>query len=306
MNASGNTNIKGNLSVTGNTTVSGNTKLKAVSGTVNSCENVKLGVPIGSIVAWPGCGCPAGWHQCNGDAITAVTLATSIGSDTSSYYYVKFSTGESTYSSNRFIKIPKSYSKNVIELLLVLMGSNIGTLQDSNYFIAYYYDTSYVGRLYPTTMTSWSGSKTIYYPNLSGRFIFGRQNKFGATGGSSAHTMTIKEMPKHTHDIMSEWSQQDVTGNNISRQSYGHSSLAGDGETSSGEGFSLFAKNGIRTYGAPWDDRGDNASGRRVIMGVTWSYKSPFTEPLIRPTGTGKSFSMMPPYMEMDWIIKVS
>lgn len=98
-------------------------------------------VPFGAIIEWPGSAAPAGWHLCDGTAISR--------------------TGN-----------PR---------LFALFGTTYG-----------------VG----------DGSTTFNLPNLKGRIPVGRdsgQTEFdtlGETGGAKTHTLTVPEIPSHTHSVL--------------------------------------------------------------------------------------------------------
>lgn len=52
-----------------------------------------------------------------------------------------------------------------------------------------------------TTYGSGDGSTTFNLPNMSGRVPVGVSSsyKLGATGGEATHTLTVHEMPSHSH-----------------------------------------------------------------------------------------------------------
>lgn len=79
---------------------------------------------------------------------------------------------------------------------LLLNGQAVSRIEYSELF-----------KLYGTAYGSGDGSTTFNLPNKSGRVGVGLDtndndfNEIGKTGGKKTHTLTINEMPLHTHDI---------------------------------------------------------------------------------------------------------
>lgn len=69
-----------------------------------------------------------------------------------------------------------------------------------------------------TTYGSGDGSTTFNMPNLKGRMSVGFDagqtefNTLGETGGEKAHTLTVSEMPPHSHNFYFDNSQSGHTG----------------------------------------------------------------------------------------------
>ena len=106
-------------------------------------------------------------------------------------------------------------------------------------------------------------------PDLGGRFPLGvgRGHWLGRTGGSETQTLTVQQMPAHTHDIHQ--------GNDITR----------------------FAFAEQITYSG-----GNNAALRWTTDDQQLARDHPTT---IEPTGGGEPFSILPPYFALHYLIKV-
>lgn len=195
-----------------------------VSATVNEVPMVKLGVPIGTVVMWPGSTAPSGWLLCNGDEIS-------------------FSFSQEGASSNEQDLQGKHFVKNQLNALGLVVGANYGkygTLPDFRMkFPIGGTETKYEKMLVlwddPNLITSKevgtntikfsdivdsSGNKTTVFPDwattsyLVNSFRHYRDSTyntldntigkyFGNVGstndGEYRHKLTTDEMPSHTH-----------------------------------------------------------------------------------------------------------
>ena len=129
--------------------------------------------------------------------------------------------------------------------------------------------------------TTSNTSNSITPPNLLSRFIFGGTPC--QTGGNSSVTLTIYNLPTHSH----------------STTDYGHShALSFDGAT------------GIYNYNnanVPLTGTTNMASLYSNVGNQSAYYPSTnvaSTGLIINPTGSSESFSILPPYTTMNYIIK--
>ena len=145
-------------------------------------------------------------------------------------------------------------------------------------------------------ITLWSGASTNIpsgwhlcdgsngTPDLRDKFIIGAGNKYsvGATGGEETHTLTVNEMPSHTHSL-----------SNVRTSSSGAHSHTIKKERNGGSyGGSIFAlKNADTENGTASTNSG--GSHTHTLSGTIGS------------TGSGEAFSIMPPYYSLCYIMKL-
>lgn len=197
-----------------------------VSATVNEVPMVKLGVPIGTVVMWPGSTAPSGWLLCNGDEIS-------------------FSFSQEGASSNEQDLQGKHFVKNQLNALGLVVGVNYGkygTLPDfrmkfpiggteTKYekMLVLWDDPNLItskkiasNTIYFSDIVDSSGNKTTVVPswatssylvklfqdyrdstyntldNTIGKY-FG--NVGSTNDGEYRHKLTIDEMPRHNHSL---------------------------------------------------------------------------------------------------------
>lgn len=141
-----------------------------------------------------------------------------------------------------------------------------------------------------TTFGSGDGSTTFNLPNLTNRFIYGGSS-IGTTGGSATKTLSSNEMPAHTHT-----GTTDSDGAHThSVTDSGHSHTMKTESVQSGSG-SVVANNDQGSGGLDGDS---STTGISIVSGG--SHTHTFTT---NSTGGGGSFSILNPYMVMNYIIK--
>lgn len=200
-----------------------------ITAEVNGVENVYLGCPIGTIVMWAGQTAPDGWLLCNGDRIRIKnskpieqtlqgvsfqegklqSLVNVIGVGFGSYTIISINTSNDEYISDADI----NYDTNTITIN-ALNG-------DINNAYKFYIDSSIPYTIKDTQGTRFDTDEyTKYYtlelPDLQQKFPLGAMNNgtigsdtggtpyninLGDTGGEDMHTLTINEMPSHSHTI---------------------------------------------------------------------------------------------------------
>jgi len=171
-----------------------------------------------------------------------------------------------------------------------------------------------------TTFGVGDGSTTFNIPNLKGRFPVGRdagQTEFdtmGETGGAKTATLTTTELPAHSHTVGTLVNAAEAThthgaGSYVTGgTSASHTHVIGtDHDTSSGSfgysahnnspsgaafGFTTGGQSGDHTHNVTSGSSAAGSSHNHTISGSTAS------------AGTGSAFSILPPYMALNFIIK--
>lgn len=128
-----------------------------------------------------------------------------------------------------------------------------------------------------TALSITSNSATqVTPPNLTGMFLQGRSSATSGastTGGNSNVNLSVDNMPSHTHTI------------------------SGSASTSiSGNGFDQ----NVNTW-----QGGGEASGAYVGYSTTLTATTALNNLSATPTGSGTSFSILPPYFSVNYIIKI-
>lgn len=146
-----------------------------------------------------------------------------------------------------------------------------------------------------TTYGCGNGSTTFNVPNLLGRTIIGFNpsdadfDVLGETGGEKRHTLTVDEMPSHTHGVNDPGHAHEVTD-----PGHTHSYVNQANDQSTDNAF------GTEAAADQWDI--GQTTGRSVT-GVTINTAT--TNISLQYTGGGQSHNVLDPYMALRYIIKV-
>ncbi len=146
-----------------------------------------------------------------------------------------------------------------------------------------------------TTYGAGDGSTTFNIPNLLGRTIIGQNpsdadfDVLGETGGEKRHTLTVDEMPAHTHSITDVQHSHTATDGGHTH-GYTATQNAGSIENDAPDYTGSVFQNG-QTTGVGYA----NIAVAPSYTGITGT----------NSTGGGQSHNVLDPYMALRYIIKV-
>jgi microcystin-dependent protein len=138
-----------------------------------------------------------------------------------------------------------------------------------------------------TTFGNGDGVSTFNLPNLTNRFP-ANYGALGATGGSATATLATANLPAHTHTVTSLPTTSNGDHNHTFTVNITESSNS-NGDSGNPKWGSGNNNNGTPAYYGTTDNAGSHT---HTVSGTTDS------------TGSGSSFSILPPYISLNFIIK--
>jgi microcystin-dependent protein len=160
-----------------------------------------------------------------------------------------------------------------------------------------------------------SSSNEFNLPDLRGRVVVAVGNgdglstrTLGQKGGAETHTLSVDEMPSHAHGIVDNGHVH--TGTTSENGLHTHSTNANGGQG----GLGLVTANGTNTVVETDDSNGEldvwktpyaltiNNSGNHVH---TFTSNSSTTNISIQSTGGGQAHNNMPPFIGLNYIIRI-
>lgn len=137
--------------------------------------------------------------------------------------------------------------------------------------------------------TTLNTANSITPPNLSGKFLYGGTP--GTTGGASNVTLSINNMPSHNHEI------NDPEHYHTFQQKYYKSGII-DSLTFYSNTDGNLPSTGTSLYISKQSSGMDNENNSVISM------VSSTTGITTLPAGSGSSFSILPPYFAINYIMK--
>ncbi len=147
-----------------------------------------------------------------------------------------------------------------------------------------------------TTFGAGDGETTFNIPNLRGRNIIGLSpsetdfDALGETGGEKRHTLTIAEMPAHTHSITDPGHAHGVTD-----PGHAHSYVNQVGNQNTDNAFASQTAADDADYGQTTGTSTTGVTVNTALTGITAT----------NSTGGSQSHNVLDPYMALRYIIKV-
>lgn len=150
-------------------------------------------------------------------------------------------------------------------------------------------------------------------PNLMDKFVVGAGNAYapGATGGTTSYTLTVANMPVHSHGVYDPGHAHGVADPGHAHGVYdpGHvhnyqvppaaSNPDGQGASS---GASWLALDGYTTYNTSASGTGIGIYGAGTGIGIYGSG----TNISINNAGSGAAFTVVPPYYALCYVMKIA
>jgi microcystin-dependent protein len=183
-----------------------------------------------------------------------------------------------------------------------------------------------------TTFGAGDGSTTFNIPNLRGRNVIGLNpsetdfDVLGETGGAKRHTLTINEMPAHTHDITDPGHAHGVTdpshahgvtdpshAHGVTDPGHAHSYVNNVGNQSTDDAFGTETAadevdysqvTGTNTTGVTVNAATTGVTVNAATTGVTVNTGLTGIN-ITNSTGGSQSHNILDPYMALRYIIKV-
>jgi microcystin-dependent protein len=147
------------------------------------------------------------------------------------------------------------------------------------------------------------GFTTFSLPDFRNRFPVGAESlaSFGQLGGRSSHALSIDQLPKHAHDVGSlSTSDGGAHDHPTNDPGHNHGGQTGEGDMSFGNLPMMGRKGhgndwGTHRHTIPWGPTNiqvlKSGTHKHSVTGSTGS------------TGQGSSFSILPPFFKINYVI---